>query len=401
MTIPTTFDFDQIINRRGTNCAKHDFFDADVLPMWVADMDFASPQPVIDALKERADHGVFGYTFENPVLSELIVARMDALYGWKIRQEDIVFLPGVVSGFNVAIRAFGSPGDNVLMQTPVYPPFLMAPAGHGQTPQIAELTATKDGNRLHYEIDFDAFEAAITPETKVFLLCSPHNPVGRVWTRDELQRMAEICLKHDVLICSDEIHCDLLFDGVQHIPTASLSPEVAARTITLMAPSKTFNLPGLACAFAIIQDADLRKRFTAATAGIVGHVGIMGFTGALAAYRDGGPWLDAALEYMQANRDYTTAFFDEFLPDIAITSPQGTYLSWLDTRACQIESDTDAGMFSSWIDPYFLKHARVALNAGAVFGQGGAGFTRLNFACPRPILTEALERMRAAVNDPA
>jgi cysteine-S-conjugate beta-lyase len=394
-----SYDFDQITNRRGTHCVKHDLFDEDVLSMWVADMDFPSPQPVVEALQARAAHGVFGYTRENPELRELLCQRMAERFDWQITPGQIVILPGVISAFNVAIRAFGEPGGNVLMQPPVYPPFLTAPGNHGQTVREAELIRIEDGSRLHYEIDFDAFEAAIDAGTKVFLLCSPHNPVGRVWSRDELARMAEICLKRDVIICSDEIHCDLLFDGIRHSPIAALAPEIAARTVTLMAPSKTFNLPALGFAFAIIQNEDLKQRFEGAAAGIVPHVSVMGFTAALAAYRDGGSWLEQVLDYMQANRDFTTGYLADHLPGMRVTHPQGTYLSWLDCRRYQSEQNSKEGsIFGGWIDPFFLKKARVALNSGALFGKGGEGFARLNFACPRPVLVEALERMWGAIS---
>jgi cysteine-S-conjugate beta-lyase len=397
----TTYDFDQPVNRRGTNCAKHDLFDEDVVSMWVADMDFLSPEPVIRAMRERVEHGVFGYTLDSPELREVICRRMGDLNNWAVQPEEVVFVPGVIAGFNAVVRAFGQPGGGVLMQTPVYPPFLMAAQRHEQALKAAELVRVDEaGGRIHYEIDFDAFERTIDNDTKIFMLCSPHNPLGRVWRRDELARMAEICAERDILICSDEIHCDLLFDDHRHIPIASLSPEVARRTITLMSPSKTFNLPGLGCAFAIIQDDTLRDQYKEATEGIAGHVNILGFTAALAAYRDSGEWLAALLTYLRANREFTTRYITENLPGVGITHPEGTYLSWLDTRRWALPPESDDRL-SQWIDLFFLKKARVALNTGTLFGQGGEGYTRLNFACPRPVLVEALERMRAAIEQSA
>jgi cystathionine beta-lyase len=389
------FDFDTLIERRGSGCVKWDFFEPDVLPLWVADMDFASPPAVTEALIDRARHGVFGYMAEPQALRDALCERMDRLYGWAVTPDQLVFVPGVVSGMSVGVRAFGQPGDNALTLTPVYPPFLMIPGDHGQTARTVDLTRHQDGSRLRYTIDFDALEAAIDDRTRTLMLCSPHNPVGRVWTRTELTRLAEISARHDLIILSDEIHGDLLLDGHTHTPIAALSPEISARTVTFMAPSKTFNLPGLHCSFAIIQDKALRDRFQKAAGTIMGHVNIMGFVGALAAYRDGGPWLDALRLYLTENRDLTTQFVEQHLPGVAITHPEGTYLSWVDFRALP---PAEEKTFGGWIDTFFLKNARVALSAGGVFGAAGEGYVRLNFASPRSMLREGLERMRAAVD---
>jgi len=297
----------------------------------------------------------------------------------------VVFLNGVVPGFNLVARAFAAPGEGLLVQTPVYYPFLDVPRNTGLTGDEMELTRRPDGQ---YEVDFDRFEATITDKTRVFLLCNPHNPVGRAFRRDELARLAEICLRRHVLICSDEIHCDLLFRGVRHTPIAALAPEVAARTITFMAPSKTFNLAGLYCAFAIITDPELRQRFHEARADLVGWPNLLGYTAALAAYRDGQPWLDQVLAYLEANRDFVHQYVGEHLPGVTMARPEATYLAWLDCRSAGIPGNPHE---------FFLKEARVALNDGAKFGKGGAGFVRLNFACPRATLTEALERMRNAL----
>lgn len=393
----TGYNFDEVIDRRNTCAVKYGIVDDDVLPLWVADMDFPAPDPVIEALHRCADQRIFGYTLHPPELPDVLRAHLLAKYNWQVAPEAIVFVPGVVPALNIAIRAYGQPGDGVLMQPPVYPPFIKAPPGAGQRAVCSELVRREDRNRLYYEIDFDDFERAASDErTRLFSLCSPHNPVGRVWTRDELARMAEICLKHDVIICSDEIHCDLLFDDNRHIPTATLAPEVAARTITLMAPSKTYNVPGLGFSFAIIEDEALRQRFVATLAPLGLHVNAMGYAAGLAAYRDGQPWLDAVLRYMQANRDYTTAYIDTHFPEVRVTHPEGTYLSWLDVRTFNSGDEVGEGI-GAWIDPFFLKNARVALNNGLLFGDGGQGFARLNFATPRSILTEALERMHSAV----
>ncbi|MBI5668934.1 MAG: putative C-S lyase [Chloroflexi bacterium] len=382
-----TYNFDQRIERRGTGSVKWEWYGEDVLPLWVADMDFASPAPVIEALQRRVEHGIFGYDFDPKALKILIQERLARLYQWEIEPEQIIFLPGVVSAFNVVNRAIGEAGDAVLMQPPVYPPFLSAPGNFGKTAAYAELDCMVDGQLLHYYINFEAFEAAITPRTRLFMLCNPHNPVGRVFTRDELARLAAICDRHNLMICSDEIHCDLLLDDHRHTPIASLSSEIAQRTIALMAPSKTFNIPGLACSFAIVPNADMLKRMQAAAVG-TGHVSALGFTAAIAAYRDGQPWLDELLAYLTANRDYLTAYVQAHFPNVPLTHPEGTYLSWLDWRAVALP-DTPF--------KFFLEQAKVALFAGEPFGPGGAGFVRLNFACPRSLLEEALERMRAAI----
>jgi cystathionine beta-lyase len=383
-----TYDFDTLAQRRGTGAIKWEYYDADVLPMWVADMDFPSPEPVVQALRARLDHPYFGYSFNPLDVREMLAERLKRLYGWDVQPDQIALLSGIVSGLNVAARAIGAPGDGLLVQTPVYPPFLTAAEYQDRVLQVAELTRVQNGCTIRYEIDFDQFEAAITSHTRLFILCNPHNPVGRMYSRAELERLAAICQRHKIVICSDEIHCDLVLDGRQHIPLAALSPEIAQNTITLMAPSKTYNLPGLHFGFAVIQNPDLKKQFERAGAGIAGYPNLMGFAAAMAAYQYGQPWLDAVLTYLGANRDYVVDYVAEHFPQTSITHNEGTYLAWIDWRAVGLPGS-----------PYqfFLDKARVALNDGEAFGQGGAGFTRLNFACPRPLLREALERMRVAL----
>ncbi|HEX2621873.1 MAG TPA: PatB family C-S lyase [Phototrophicaceae bacterium] len=388
MTAPI-YNFDAPIDRRHSDAIKWNLYPEDVLPLWVADMDFKSPQPVVDALHQRVEHGLFGYVADAPELRELIVNRMQRLYQWTIQSQEIVFFPGIVPALFMVDKVFAEPGDNILAQTPVYPPFLSAPGAHEQKVNAVPLVETRTGKRLHYTIDFEAFEAAINPQTRVFMLCNPHNPVGRAFSRDELTRLAEICLKHGILIASDEIHCDLMLDNTPHIPIASLSPEISARTVTLMAPSKTFNIAGLGCSFAIIQDEELRKKLAAVTWGQLPFVNALGYVAATAAYRDGQQWLDELLVYLQANRDYLVDFVEQYLPGIAITCPEATYLAWLDFRSLNLP-DNNAQKF-------LLEQAKIGLNDGKPFGDNGQGFVRLNFACPRAILVEALNRMRAAI----
>ncbi len=375
--------FDRLIDRRHSDSLKWGAYDEDVLPLWVADMDFAAPEAVVLALQERVAHGVFGYGIPPESLCQVLQERLARLYGWQVETEDILFLPGVVSGFNLACRAFCEPGDEVLVEPPVYPPMLSAPGNLALTCKAVPLVEGEG----RYERDLRAFEEAIGERTRLFLLCSPHNPVGRVFERAELERLAQICQHHDVLICSDDIHCDIVFQGHEHIPVASLSPEIAARTVTLFAPSKTFNIPGLGCSVAVIQDPDLRDAFEKAAAGIVPHVNVLGYTAAVAAYRDGQDWLDDLLVYLEANRDYLLQYLAAHMPEIRCFRPEGTYLAWLDCRQAGITSNAKK---------FFLKTARVALSDGVRFGRKGEGFVRLNFGCPRAMLSEALQRMGEA-----
>lgn len=382
--------FDQVIDRRRTDSEKWRRYDEDVLPLWVADMDFAAPAPVIRALQERVAHGVFGYGMLPHGLCEVIQERLARLYSWHVEAHEIIFFPGVVTGLNLACRAVGGPGDEVLVEAPVYPPMLTAPGYAGRACKVVPLVE----GRERYEHDFDAFERAVTarslPAPSLFLLCNPHNPVGRVFEAAELERLAEICLRHDVVICSDEIHCDLVYQGHSHVPIASLAPEIAAQTITLFAPSKTYNVAGLSCSVGVVQNPDLRAKLEQAQAGLVRDVNVLGFTAALAAYRDCQAWLDALLAYLEGNRDYVLRYVATHMPGVKCQRPEGTFLAWLDCREASIPGSPHQ---------FFLERARVALNDGATFGEEGEGFVRLNFGCSRATLTEALGRMRAALEE--
>jgi cystathionine beta-lyase len=380
------YDFNQHIDRRRFESLKWHRYDEDVLPMWVADMDFQAPEPVIHALQTRVEHGVFGYGKPPCELREVLVDRLHDRYDWHVSPEALVFLPGVVPGFNLACHAVAAPGDGVLIQTPVYGPIRQAPGDAGLSNDEMALTQRPDGT---YDIDFDLFERVISDRTRIFILCNPHNPVGRVFRRGELQRMADVCLRHAIIICSDEIHCDLLLDDNVHTPIASLAPEVGQQTITLMAPSKTYNIAGLKCAVAIVENPALRERLDAARRGLVSSVNVLGYTAALAAYRDGQPWLEAALRYLEANRDLLMDYVARQLPGISMGKPEGTYLAWLSCHRSAIPGNPCA---------FFRDKAKVALVDGAVFGHGGEGFVRLNFGCPRSMLVEALERMKRALS---
>jgi len=381
-----TFDFDRVIDRRPSDSNKWRKFPADVLPLWVADMDFPSPPAVVQALRARVEHGFFGYLMERPELHEVVAERVAKRYGWSVSPDAVMPLPGVIAGFNLALRALIAPGDGLLVQTPVYPPILRAAGNHGLTRD--EHALTRDGGG-RYRVDLDAFARAVGPRTRAFLLCNPHNPVGRVFERAELEGMAAACTRRDLWIVADEIHGELLLDGRRHVPIATLSPEIEARTITFMAPSKTFNLPGLKCAVAIVPNASLRDRLTAAVADLVPKINVLGHAAAVAAYREGDAWLEALLGYLEGNRDFLTREVPRRLPGVTLAPPEATYLAWLDCRGARIPGG----------DPYtfFLERAKVALNDGRLFGPGGEGFVRLNFGCPRALLAEGLERMAKAL----
>lgn len=380
--------FDVLPDRKDSLSVKWHVYGPDVLPMWVADMDFRSPDVVIGALKQEVERGVFGYPYEDSRFKAVLVDRLANLYGWQIDPGDLVFIPGIVTGLNIVSHLFRENGGEVLVQTPIYPPFLGAPKNAGLQRVDVGLVRAPDGQ---YGIDFDAFEAAITDQTRLFILCNPHNPVGRVYTAGELERLAEICLRRNVLICSDEIHCDLIYSGHRHVPIASLQPEIAQNSITLMAPSKTFNIPGLQCSFAVVQNPELRQRLQKASEGMGGWVNLMGLVAGQAAYQHGQEWLGSLMTYLQGNRDFLFDFVNQRLPGVRMAKPEGTYLGWLDCR----EAGIDGNPYE-----YFLQKARVAVNDGKAFGSGGEGFVRLNFGCPRSMLEEALLRMEDALHLP-
>jgi cystathionine beta-lyase len=355
--------------------------------MWVADMDFRSPEPIIEALKERVDHGVFGYPTPPTDLSGSIVNWLSRRHGWEVTPDDLVFIPGVVTGFNLAAHAVTRPGDGVLVQTPTYGPFFGVEKNVNLIQHEMEMTHEFDGQ---YNIDLEAFKAALTGRTRIFMLCNPQNPTGRVFRKDELEAMAEICLRNDIIICSDEIHSDLIYSENKHIPIASLSPDIAEKTITLIAPSKTFNIAGLKASVAIITDEELRKQFDCARMGLTGWVNLLGMVAMEAAYDQGEAWLDALLPYLEANRDYAFDFVNNEIKGVTMAKPEGTYLAWLDCREAGIDGHPDK---------FFREQAKVAMNDGAWFGKGGEGFVRLNFGCPRSMLEESLSRIKEALDN--
>lgn len=380
------FDFDHAPERRNTLSFKWTTYPSDVIPMWVADMDFYAAPPIREALQARIAHGVFGYDFPTRKHAEIVADWLRRRFDWSVDAQAIVFLPGVVSGFNLVLRTFAAVGDAAVMFTPVYPPFLDAPRQQGLQRITVPLSEREQCPR--YTIDFEAFERALTPRARVLLFCHPHNPVGREWTREELAHLAAICERHDLIICSDEIWGDLTLGATQHLPIAMLDEHVAARTITLMAPSKTFNIPGLGFSFAVVTNPSLRRRLEQAAHGTLPHLNALGLVAAEAAYTRCDDWLEAARAYLTANRDALMQFVQAEMPGVRVCPAEATYLAWLDFRA--VLGDRNPHRF-------FLEKARVALNDGASFGPGGEGWARLNFGCPRAQLMEALERMRDAL----
>lgn len=386
----TEYNFDEIIDRRRHSSAKWGAVDDDCLPMWVADMDFRSPPSAIQAMIERAKHGVFGYTFDPPKLKEAVAARMHSLYDWRISPDDVLFSPGMVLALCAVCRAFGQPGDGVLIETPVYGSFFKAASGSQKfIRQVDMRYAADDAHSFHYETDFDELEAAARQDqTSIHLQCNPQNPAGFLYSRQELERLGEICLKHEVLIVADEIHSDLILEG-RHIPIATLSDELAQNTITMIAPSKTFNLAGMACSALIAQNQEIRQTLQASLQSISAHVNIMGYEAAYGAYIGGGDWLKQLLIYLKDNRDYAIDFLRRHIPQIKTTIPQSTYLLWMDMRALPIDGD---------VQDFCASAAKIAPTPGTFFGRAGEGFIRLNFGCPRSVLADGLNRLKTAVD---
>lgn len=415
------YDFDRVIDRRDTSCEKWDgnlklFGTDDVLPMWVADMDFPCPEPVLDAVRRRLDHPILGYGFPPPSLYQAIIDRMAARYGWVVDKDWITFTPGVVPGVYAAVRALTVPGDEILVQPPVYFPFFSAVTNSGCQLVGSQLRLASGGNEPgsagrpsddRYEMDFEdlarRFETrggfpGKSHRIKGLILCSPHNPVGRVWTADELRRLGDICLANSCVVVSDEIHCDLLVEGAKHTPIASLSREFAENTITLMAPSKTFNLAGLEASFAIIPNPRLRRDFERARLGQGGGVNVLGLAAMEAALRGCDDYLDQLNAYITGN----VRFFAEAvarIPGLRVIRPEGTYLVWVDLRelAGRLGLPREGGVVNDeGLQDFMLRKARIATVPGYVFGSGGSGFHRFNLACPRSVVEEAVRRLEAA-----
>lgn len=395
-----TYDFDQIRDRKKTNSVKWDLIQCifghnDVLPMWVADMDFPVAQPIVEALKKRAAHEFYGYTAAGADVVQSVVDRMWNKYTWKIKPEWIVFTPGVVPALNVAVRALTHPGDEIILQEPVYYPFFPAVTSSGCQIVNNELKLING----RYEMDYEDLENKFQPgigiipvpkRIKAMMVSNPHNPVGRLWSREELIRLGEISIKYGAVVISDEIHCELLFKGHQHTPFASISESFEQNCIVCMSPSKTFNLAGLEVSSIIIPNNKLRHLFTSTRGGILPEPNIFGFVAMNAAYRFGDEWLNQLLNYLQGNLDFLLQYVAERIPKIKVIKPQGTYLVWIDCR--------ELGMDNRTLRNFMREKAKVGLDDGFLFGKSGSGFQRMNIACPRSILEESLKRIETMVN---
>ena len=393
------YDFDRVIDRTNTDSSKWNlksvFGRDDIIPMWVADMDFPIAKPITAALLKRAQHEVYGYAYARPSLIEAVVNRMQKRYGWKIEPEWIVFTPGVVPALNAAIRAFTHSGDEVIIQDPVYHPFWAAIEQSGCCVASNPLRLVNG----RYEFDLVDLEKKFAPmegmrrgpsRAKMMVLCNPHNPIGRVWTRDELSAVGNIIVGHDAVMVSDEVHCEVLYRGIKHVPFAAISREFEQNCVVCQAGSKAFNLAGLAASTIIIPNVKLRNAFTAARSGILPQPDVFGLVALEAAFRDGDEWLEQMLDYLQRNLDFMIEYVKDHIPKLGIIKPEGTYLVWLDCRRL--------GMDNLALRAFFREKAKVGFDDGYIFGPAGAGFERVNIACSRSTLQEALIRIERAVN---
>lgn len=378
-----TYDFDSTPDRSKTGSLKWQRYEGrDMLPLWVADMDFCSAPEILDALKARVAHGNFGYTVPYDEVQEEVVAYLKRCHGLEVEKDWIVWLPGLVQGLNLVCRAAGKPGDAVMVNAPVYPPFLSAPVYSDMERQAVPLHW--DGDR--YTFDFAAMEAAVTENTKLFILCNPHNPVGRVFSKEELEKLVDFCEAHDLWLCSDEIHCDLILDqGVDHVSTLALGARAAKCTVAFFSASKTYNLPGLACAYAVIPNSKLRRAFQRVCRGVITEVNCFGYVGTTAAYRHGEAWRQQLLTYLRGNRDLLYATMENLHPGVRLRPMESTYLAWMDFRELGLDAPFQ----------YFEGYG-VGLSNGVDFGAE-TGFLRLNFGCSRATLQEGLKRIQGAI----
>jgi cysteine-S-conjugate beta-lyase len=386
------WNFDEPAGREGTNCIKYDLREdtfglKEVIPMWVADMDFNTPDFIVKSLQERLNHEIYGYSFRPPEYYSSIINWINARHSWKIEREWISFCPGIVPALNFCTLAFTQPGDSIMVQPPVYFPFFSAAESHGRKLIHNRLTEC-DGK---WVMDYESMISSIDGNTKMIIISNPHNPIGRVWTPDELNRLADICLKNNILILSDEIHCDLVLPGYSHTPLAKLSDKIAENTITCIAPSKTFNLAGLATSSVIISNQVLRKTFNRVVDNLhVGSGNIFGTAASIAAYTYGQEWLDALLEYIDHNIEFVEDYCVKMIPEIIPVKPEATYMIWLDCRKF--------GMTGKELQHFFVNKAGVGMNEGSTFGPGGEGFMRMNLATTYRTVVKAMEQIEKAVS---
>lgn len=385
------WNFDEPIRREGTNCIKYDlrgetFGEKDVIPMWVADMDFKTPDFIIKSLQNRLNHEIYGYSFRPPEYYSSIIEWLSSRHNWKIEKDNICFCPGIVPALNFCTLAFTQPGDSIIVQPPVYFPFFSAVESHGRK-LVYNRLAESTGN---WVMDYESLISGIDKDTRMIIISNPHNPVGRVWSREELQKLTDICLERNILILSDEIHCDLVLPGFRHTPIASLSEKISDNTITCIAPSKTFNLAGLSTSSVVITNPVLRKSFNRVVENLhLGGGNIFGTTASIAAYSQGKEWLSILLDYIDYNVDFVEDYCMKMIPEIIPVQPEATYMIWLDCRKL--------GMTGKELQSFFVKRAGVGMNEGSSFGPGGEGFMRMNLGTTHQIVIKAMEQIEKAV----
>jgi cystathionine beta-lyase len=386
------WNFDEPTDREGTDCIKYDrraetFGVKDVIPMWVADMDFKTPDFIVEALSKRLGHEIYGYTYRSAEYFSSIVNWVRTRHNWALEKEWITFCPGIVPALNFCTLAFTKPGDSIIVQPPVYFPFFSAAEAHGRKLIYNDLTES-DGK---WSMDYNSLVNSIRADTKMIFISNPHNPVGRVWNPEELYNLADICLKNNILMISDEIHCDLILPGYTHTPLATLSEKIADNTITLIAPSKTFNLAGLSTSSVIISNPDLRKTFSRVVDNLhIGGGNIFGTIASVAAYTQGHDWLDALVEYIDNNMEYVKDYCTRMIPEIIPVPPEATYMIWLDCRKF--------GMSGKELQNFFVHKAGIGMNEGSGFGPGGEGFMRMNLGTTHTIVIKAMEQIEKAVS---
>lgn len=388
------YSFDKVIDRFGTQSAKWETYDKEILPLWVADMDFRSPEPIINAIIDRVNHGIFGYSNYHPAYYNAVLGWFKRHYKWEINKEWLSFTPGVIPAINISLLTFTNPGDKIIVQNPVYYPFFGAIENNGRKILFNSLKLSNG----HYTMDFDDLKQKITdPRAKMLILCNPHNPIGRVWTKDELIQLGEICIQNKIIVLSDEIHCDLIYPGYNHTNFASIREEFALNSITCTSLSKTFNLAGLQLSNIIIPNKKLRDRFRNTIESLFipeefgylpNNLSLVAYT---AAYRDCDEWLSSLIQYLKENLEFLEEFLKDNIPQINVIKPEGTFLVWLDFSTL--------GIANEGLEDFLLENAKVALDDGAKFGKGGEGFQRINIACPRSTLDQALKRIHNALKE--
>lgn len=386
------WNFDEVVGREGTGCIKYDlrettFGKKDIIPMWVADMDFKTPDFIIKRLQERLNHNLYGYFYRTPEYYQSIADWLLKQHNWKVGNDSICFSPGIVPALNFCTLAFTKPGDKIVVQPPVYFPFFSAVEAHGRKLVYNQLKEA-DGE---WQMDFDSLAASIDSNTRMIFISNPHNPVGRSWRSWELKKVAEICLEKDVLIISDEIHCDLTLPGYVHTPMARLSPEISERTITCIAPSKTFNLAGLSTSSIVVTNPELRKTLNKVMDNLhIGNGNIFGTEASVAAYSEGKEWLDSLLVYIDQNIEYVREYCKSSIPEIIPVQPEATYMIWLDCRK--------TGMTGKELQDFFINKAGVGMNEGSTFGPGGEGFMRMNLGTTHQVVKKAMEQIELAIS---